>query len=191
MKSGNFQIKLTDFGVATDTSILGDRTAETGTYRWMAPEVLRHESYSNMADVYSYAIVLWQLLTREDPYANVGQIEAAGKVALEKARPPFPGGTPRVISDFVEICWNENPDDRWAFNEICDKLPETKTKLNLLERKWLDSPLGHPVYYPREETEPVKVLTTPPLAPVPKKKEEKVKEEKRKSGFFKIKMFGH
>ena len=99
----------------------------------MAPEVLRHESYSNMADVYSYAIVLWQLLTREDPYATVSQIEAAGKVALEHARPPFPAGTPKVISDFIETCWSENPDDRWAFEEICEKLPETEVSLNTLE----------------------------------------------------------
>ena len=38
-------------------------TAETGTYRWMAPEVIKHESYSSNADVYSFGIVLWQLIT--------------------------------------------------------------------------------------------------------------------------------
>lgn len=37
VKNGSFQVKVSDFGVATETSFLGDRTAETGTYRWMPP----------------------------------------------------------------------------------------------------------------------------------------------------------
>ena len=45
-----------------------EHTAETGTYRWMAPEVIRHEAYSFMADVYSFALILWQLITREQPF---------------------------------------------------------------------------------------------------------------------------
>ena len=38
-------------------------TAETGTYRWMAPEVIRHEAYDKRCDVYSYAILAWEMLT--------------------------------------------------------------------------------------------------------------------------------
>lgn len=142
-----------------------------------------------MADVYSYAIVLWQLLTREDPYADVSQIEAAGKVALEHARPPLPGATPKAISHVIETCWSEGPDDRWAFEVICDKLPEAEVSLSLSDRKWLDAPLGHPIYFPRKESEHGSHRKSPP--PLHKKKEEKVKEEKKKGGFFKIKMFGH
>ena len=45
-----------------------EHTAETGTYRWMAPEIIRHEAYSFMADVYSFALIMWQLTTREEPF---------------------------------------------------------------------------------------------------------------------------
>ncbi|GKV53651.1 hypothetical protein SLEP1_g60168 [Rubroshorea leprosula] len=38
-------------------------TAETGTYRWMAPEVINHQQYDQKADVFSFAIVLWELVT--------------------------------------------------------------------------------------------------------------------------------
>ena len=44
----------------------------------MAPEIIKHESYSFKADVYSFAIVAWQLLTREDPFAPINQVQ--GKV---------------------------------------------------------------------------------------------------------------
>jgi len=38
-------------------------TAETGTYRWMAPEVIEHKPYGEKADIFSFAVVIWELLT--------------------------------------------------------------------------------------------------------------------------------
>lgn len=176
------------------------------------PEVIRHESYSNMADVYSYAVVLWQLLSREDPYMGLSQIEAAGKVALERARPPFPLGTPPAVIDLIETCWSENPNDRYSFEELCTTLPKTQSRISSINEKWIDAPLGHPVYYPRDgDQQPQQAkkdqppqnhrkdhkslnVPTQTFAPLKmtgsKKKEEKPKDEKKKSGFFKIKMFG-
>ena len=43
-------------------------TGETGTYRYMSSEVIRHEPYSTAADVYSFGVVLNELLTREQPF---------------------------------------------------------------------------------------------------------------------------
>ncbi len=40
---------------------------QVGTFRWMAPEVVRREAYSASADVYSFAMVLVELLTHEVP----------------------------------------------------------------------------------------------------------------------------
>jgi serine/threonine protein kinase len=41
----------------------GHMTAETGTYRWMAPEVIEHKPYDEKADVFSFGVVMWELLT--------------------------------------------------------------------------------------------------------------------------------
>ena len=56
-------VKVADFGVARVKAQTGVMTAETGTYRWMAPEVIEHKPYDHKADVFSYGIVLWELLT--------------------------------------------------------------------------------------------------------------------------------
>ncbi|MCL7039707.1 hypothetical protein MKW94_005497, partial [Papaver nudicaule] len=56
-------VKVADFGVARFQSQGGEMTAETGTYRWMAPEVINHQPYDQKADVFSFAIVLWELTT--------------------------------------------------------------------------------------------------------------------------------
>ncbi|CAH1413794.1 unnamed protein product [Lactuca virosa] len=56
-------VKVADFGVAMFLSQGGVMTAETGTYRWMAPEVINHQQYDEKADVFNFAIVLWELVT--------------------------------------------------------------------------------------------------------------------------------
>jgi len=148
--SGNYQAKLADFGVAAMTHTREEDeelTSETGTYRWMAPEVIRHESYSFMADVYSYGVVTWQLLTHEEPFANKqSQIEAAGMVALEHARPPFPHDTPRTVSRLIEICWSENPYDRIPFDVVRKELLELHKNMSGRELSWVETAFGHPVY---------------------------------------------
>ena len=64
---GNFQVKVTDFGIATNLDLsAGDWNAETGTCRWMVPEVIHHESCSQTVDVFSFSMICWQLLTCKD-----------------------------------------------------------------------------------------------------------------------------
>lgn len=112
----------------------------------MAPEVIRHESYSFMADVYSYGVVAWQLLTHEEPFAKQSQIEAAGMVALEHARPPFPHDTPQTVSRLIEICWSENPYDRIPFEVVRKELLELNKNMSGRELSWIETAFGHPVY---------------------------------------------
>lgn len=57
------QVKIADFGVARMIETSGHMTAETGTYRWMAPEVIEHKPYDEKADVFSFGVVMWELLT--------------------------------------------------------------------------------------------------------------------------------
>ena len=121
----------------------------------MAPEVIRHDPYDTKADVFSFAVVMWQLLTREEPFADCSAIEAAGKVALEHARPPIPTGTPRVIRELIEGGWRDDPKERLSLKQLCEKLPDVES-LSGEEAKWLKAPLGHPVYCPHEPTETVK-----------------------------------
>jgi len=146
LKTGQYIVKLTDFGLSTVIMEPRELTGETGTYRWMAPEIISHQSYSYKADVYSFSIVAWQLLTRENPFNDISQVEAAGLVAFDNARPPFPNGTPHAVKTFIESCWCKNPNDRIDFEAIVVSIDELKNNLTEEERKWIDSPIGHSVY---------------------------------------------
>lgn len=112
----------------------------------MSPEVIRHEKYTQTADVYSYAVLVWQLITREEPFADRGQIDAAVAVSMESKRPPLPPGTPTAVSKLLVKAWAENPQVRPSFEEISVTLSEIQSELTEEEKRWLEAPLGHHVY---------------------------------------------
>lgn len=93
----------------------------------MAPEVIRHESYSSNADVYSFGIVLWQLITRSLPFATMTPIQTAYAVAHGN-RPEIPSSTPRELQKIIESCWNEDSQKRPSFTYIAMALADYACK---------------------------------------------------------------
>ena len=144
------QVKVTDFGLAAtvpdDTRNGGWLTAETGTYRWMAPEVIRHERYSKSADVFSFGGVLFELLTHEVPFGDRPSLQAAVAVGLNDIRPVLPEGVPPVVAELVRACWLAEPSARPSFRDVHTQLEALPSQLTPDECEWLDSPMGHPVY---------------------------------------------
>ena len=114
--------KISDFGMSV--AMTGQElTAETGTYRWMSPEVIRHEPYSSNADVYSFGVVLWQLITREVPFATMTPIQTAYAVA-EGHRPEIPTTVPEPLRHIIEACWHEDQSQRPSFTYIAMALAD-------------------------------------------------------------------
>lgn len=151
LQSGSFIVKLTDFGLAVkvqnaSVSEKQELTAETGTYRYMSPEVIRHEKYDYAADVFSFGLVMWETITREKPFLFKGPIEAAAAVAIEGQRPPFPDDTPQAVKDLIESCWAEKPGDRMDVESIIKCIDELDN--NMVVDSWLSHPPGHQVYAP-------------------------------------------
>lgn len=113
---------ISDFGMSVK-HYGQELTAETGTYRYMAPEVIRHESYSSNADVYSFGLCLWQLITREVPFATMTPIQAAYAVA-EGRRPDIPPSTPRRLREIMRACWDQDSYKRPSFTYIAMALAD-------------------------------------------------------------------
>ena len=114
-------IKVGDFGVAR---IIGnqDMTAETGTYRWMAPEVIQHQFYNSKADVYSFSICVWEMLTAQNPYANLAPIQAALQVVEKNLRPKIPSRTPAELATLIRKCWDKDHNVRPSVEEVITEL---------------------------------------------------------------------
>lgn len=116
--------KLSDLGLArTWEPSSGIMTAETGSYRWMAPEVMMHKEYTHLCDIYSYGIMLWELVTGEVPWREKSAVECALDVATKRAGLTPPSSCHPALSEIMRNCWSYDPSDRWALKlQVIDSL---------------------------------------------------------------------
>ncbi|XP_062168394.1 serine/threonine/tyrosine-protein kinase HT1-like [Alnus glutinosa] len=115
-------VKVADFGISCLESQCGSTKGFTGTYRWMAPEMIKEKQHTKKVDVYSFGIVLWELLTALTPFDNMTPEQAAFAVSQKNARPPLPPTCPVALSHLINRCWSSNPDKRPHFDEIVSTL---------------------------------------------------------------------
>jgi len=87
-------------------------TGNCGTVQWMAPEVLMNEDYAEPADVFSYGIILWEMLTKECPYEGMTPIQCALSVLNENKRPEIPGWCPQPFRVLIRDCVEKDPKAR-------------------------------------------------------------------------------
>jgi len=88
---------------------------------WLAPEALQKspsEINLRSADMWSFAVLLWELQTREVPFAGLSNMEIGMKVALERLRLPIPPGLSSHMTKLIRICMNEDPAKRPKFDMI-------------------------------------------------------------------------
>uniref|UniRef100_A0A0E0ESQ6 Protein kinase domain-containing protein n=1 Tax=Oryza meridionalis TaxID=40149 RepID=A0A0E0ESQ6_9ORYZ len=131
---GDSRVRVADFG---HSRFLPDGTAaltgETGTYVYMAPEIIRCEPYTEKCDVYSFGIILNELVTGEHPYIDTGY--GPSKIALEvadgKLRPKLAERdvNSSVVNDLICGMWDAEPSKRPSFATITSALREIKQQL--------------------------------------------------------------
>eukprot|EP00210_Caulerpa_lentillifera_P009225 g8794.t1 len=102
-------------------------TGETGSYRYMAPEVFKHEKYNEKVDVYAFAMIFYQLLQGIPPFVGLDPISAA-REAAENGRPMWDRTNtkgmkvPKEMRELVCRCWAPDYEDRPGFLEIVEKI---------------------------------------------------------------------
>ncbi|XP_058091658.1 serine/threonine/tyrosine-protein kinase HT1-like [Magnolia sinica] len=118
----DMHVKVADFGISCLESQCGSGKGFTSTYRWMAPEMIKEKQHTRKVDVYSFGIVLWELLTALTPFHDMTPEQAAFAVSQKNARPPFPAACPVAFTNLISQCWSTNPDKRPHFDEIVSVL---------------------------------------------------------------------
>lgn len=115
--------KISDFGLSR-TKINDTMTGRIGTCQWMAPEVLSSQRYDEKADVYSYGIILWEMLTGDVPYRGLTDVQIAVQVCKNHVRPKIPRNCPQNLAKFIKICWSDEQEKRPDFVTISKALED-------------------------------------------------------------------
>jgi serine/threonine protein kinase len=109
-ESGNFKIKISDFGLSREVDDFYTSTESRLPVKWTAPEVFRFNKHSAKSDVFSFAITMWEIYELGSiPYPDMDNSTARKKV-MEGYRLPCPSLCPPGVFSLMTRCWNEDPE---------------------------------------------------------------------------------
>jgi serine/threonine protein kinase len=116
-------IKICDFNLSLQIGASGWAGARTqaGTPEWTAPEVLRAEGWSEQSDIYSFGVILWELQTGEEPWADRSPLQVVRAVGWNGERLPIPEDAPEDVQNLIKACFGD-AGQRPSFTEIIKEL---------------------------------------------------------------------
>uniref|UniRef100_A0A670J0F9 receptor protein-tyrosine kinase n=1 Tax=Podarcis muralis TaxID=64176 RepID=A0A670J0F9_PODMU len=131
--------KVSDFGLSRVLEDDPDATYTTSggkiPIRWTAPEAISHRKFTSASDVWSYGIVMWEVMSYgERPYWELSNHEVM-KAINEGFRLPAPMDCPSAIYQLMMRCWQQERSHRPKFNDIVsilDKLIRAPESLKTL-----------------------------------------------------------
>jgi serine/threonine protein kinase len=117
--NGECALKISDFGLAKLKASGSRMMTQAGTCGWMAPEVLRGEAYTRQADVFSFAMTCYEILTGKMPFEEVENQAAIMFKVVQGERPKLESrGMPDELRQLVERCWTAEPSKRPNFDAV-------------------------------------------------------------------------
>eukprot|EP00026_Physarum_polycephalum_P001262 Phypoly_transcript_01263.p1 GENE.Phypoly_transcript_01263~~Phypoly_transcript_01263.p1 ORF type:complete len:1153 (+),score=139.74 Phypoly_transcript_01263:409-3459(+) len=120
--------KVADFGL---TRILTTNLKSDEFYnpRWLAPEVMTGDDYTEKVDVFSLGIILWEILTQERPHENVKFDRQIEDAVLSGARLPIPENCPIDYKELMSECWQQNPATRPSCSNVAHAIDKMLSEL--------------------------------------------------------------
>jgi serine/threonine protein kinase len=160
-------VKVTDFGFSE--LLRGGRARDLrgakGTALYMAPEVMKVEEFDATADVYAFALILWELLTGHAPFEHCNDVmELFNAVCVDNERPPLDLEVlPPTIRTLLSHCWDRDPAQRGGFSRVLQAIEDSMVDVSLPVMDITSAPTAAPPATPTPTSSSSK---TPPLVPV-------------------------
>jgi len=113
----DFSVKVADFGLSKATSG-NSLNSKVGSLNWCAPEILLHSApYTTASDVYSFGMVLWEIVTLESPFANMHPLQIVRSIDKGEL-PTVPASCEPRFAKLIQTCWSKEPSARVSFEAI-------------------------------------------------------------------------
>ncbi|KAK0165333.1 hypothetical protein PV328_003853 [Microctonus aethiopoides] len=126
-----YVLKIADFGLARDIHCHDYYRKTTDgrlPVKWMAPEALFHRVYTTQSDVWSYGILLWEIMTLGGtPYPSVPSVEKLFQLLRTGHRMEKPPCCSIEIYMLMRDCWSYQPNERPMFGELVEDLDRILT----------------------------------------------------------------
>ncbi|CAM8926480.1 unnamed protein product [Rhodiola kirilowii] len=140
LQDASMHLKVTDFGlskISQERDAYGYKmTGGTGSYRYMAPEVYRRESYGKSVDVFSFALIMHEMFQGGPSNKAEAPEQVADKRAYEDSRPSLSSVVfPEKVKMLLRDCWHRNPDNRPTFEQIILRLENIQDTMHEEKRK--------------------------------------------------------
>lgn len=120
--------KIADFGLSkqmhynTDSMSWNSIQSIKGTPVFLAPEIWDDKLYTEAGDVYAFAMVVYQIVTNENPFNDIQDVFKINKKVTSGDRPKLDSNIPNSYRALIEMCWKQNHSDRPTFAQIVEKL---------------------------------------------------------------------
>uniref|UniRef100_A0A6B2LE02 Protein kinase domain-containing protein n=1 Tax=Arcella intermedia TaxID=1963864 RepID=A0A6B2LE02_9EUKA len=122
-----YNAKISDFGISkirsTTLGTIGPNKG--GTVKWLAPEVENDaKPTTKETDIFSVGFTLWELMSFEIPFSKCTNKEYLYKITYGSKKEEIPEGTPPVLKECIERCWEKDPILRPTAIELVEKLQQ-------------------------------------------------------------------
>jgi serine/threonine protein kinase len=120
------KVKIADFGFGQIRQDMRHEATVKGSAMWLAPEkILKNKPISEKIDVYSFGIILWEIVQRQKPYRDEDfkdMQDFCEAICLRHVRPPLTPDIPASLQELMVDCWHADPDRRPSFSDIVSRL---------------------------------------------------------------------
>ena len=133
----NWNCKVADLGVSTIKPALTKTMTVIGTPIYMAPEIITSQKYSESCDVYSFGVLMVEIITGLKPYSSYQandllQAQLLYQICNDGLRPSTEGLPSKALEQLAMECWDPSPKMRPSMAEVLSRLKRINIELQKL-----------------------------------------------------------
>ncbi|RGB29931.1 kinase-like domain-containing protein, partial [Rhizophagus diaphanus] len=107
-----------DLGISKSATESGDDNENYGIIPYMAPEIFQGQKYSKASDIYSFGMIMWEVMTGRRPFWDRNHDTELIIDICDGLRPPIVTNAPEGYIELMKECWHSDPEKRPTTDDI-------------------------------------------------------------------------
>ncbi|EXX67919.1 Sps1p [Rhizophagus irregularis DAOM 197198w] len=116
--TGKVKVFISDLGLCRPIKSSLKKDDIYGVIPFMAPEILRGNSYTKASDIYSFSMIMWEFISGVPPFNDKDHNLQLSLDICRGERPEIPKGIPQCYTNLMKRCWDEDPNERPSTSEV-------------------------------------------------------------------------